>query len=24
VPPFIEQEEKINVNTETFEYSERA
>ena len=24
VPPFIEQEEKINVNTETLEYSERA
>ena len=23
VPPFIEQEEKINVNTETLEYSER-
>ena len=24
VPPFIDQEEKINVNTETLEYSERA
>jgi elongation factor P len=24
VPPFIGQEEKINVNTETLEYSERA
>jgi elongation factor P len=24
VPPFIEQGEKININTETIEYSERA
>jgi elongation factor P len=24
VPPFVDQEEKINVNTETLEYSERA
>jgi len=24
VPPFIDQGEKINVNTETIEYSERA